>query len=189
MAGVNPDYTNARSADGPTVYAWLIARIPLRSRLLKDDSLSKIARSWRQPCNGSKERLVAVEILDRWLTPVGIHLSELPDECWRWTPPRIVRRDECEAVCSEWLDGTPARVLARRYGVDRATVAAWVDDLRYLRDLTRMDEPKGQQADGHGEPVVPHPDRAGRNGRPAEPPAPPTISSQAPVADLEGVAA
>lgn len=188
MAGVNPDYTNARSADGPTVYAWLIARIPLRSRLLKDDSLSKIARSWRQPCNGSKERLVAVEILDRWLTPVGIHLSELPDECWRWTPPRIVRRDECEAVCSEWLDGTPARVLARRYGVDRATVAAWVDDLRYLRDLTRMDEPKGQQADGHGEPV-PHPDRAGRNGRPAEPPAPPTISSQAPVADLEGVAA
>lgn len=184
---MKPDYTTARSADGPTVYRWLCERLPIRGNALKGDPLADTARSWGCCNQGAKVRLVAVEVIDRWLTPVGIHLSELPDECWRWTPSRVNRREACEAVCSEWLDGTPARELARRYRVNRATVAEWIRDLRHLRDLTRMDEPKGQQADGHGAPV-PHPDRVTANGR-SQAPGATHISSPAPGADLSEVAA
>lgn len=179
---MTPDYTNARSADGPTVVKWLASRISIGR---SEDPWASTVWSWNHA-----NRLVGVEVLDEWLTPVGIHLSELPEDCWRWgragSPIRL--RDLCERVVSEWLDGAPRKPLARRYKLHPQTVWGWTHDLRYLRDLTRMDEPKGQQADGHGAPV-PHPDRAGRNGRPAEPPAPPTISSPVPVADLEGVAA
>lgn len=176
---MNPDYTNARSADGPTVVEWLTARISVgRSG---DDPWASAVWSWNHD-----GRLVGVEVLDEWLTPVGVHLSELPEDCWRWAragaPIRL--RSLCEQVVSEWLDGVPRKRLAHRYGLRAQTVWDWTHDLRYLRDLTRMDEPKGQQADGQGVPV-PLPDRDLGNGPKSRHRRP--SSSPAPVADLEGV--
>jgi len=183
---MNPDYSNARSADGTIVARWIYERIPLNTVALRRDPLGMAVASWKAPFGEAGDRLVAVEVLDRWLTPVGIHLSELPEDCWRWASPRCQRREVCEAVVSEWLDGTPARVLARRYGVNRDTVAGWLEG---LQDLVRMDEQEDQQADGHGAPV-PHPDRnPTANGRSGKAPGATHISSPAPGADLSEVAA
>lgn len=181
---MNPTYQTARSAHGPTVYRWIAARIPLRCELLKDDPAFYSMRSWRQG-----DRLVGIAVLDHLLTPLGIHLSELDEECWRWAAPGVSGkyRRICEAVVSEWLDGASIRSLSRDHGICRETVERWTEG---LQDLARTDgRAKGQQADGHGAPV-PHPDRARGNGQPGI--AAGVHNSPcagAPAADLEEVAA
>lgn len=131
---MKPDYTNARSADGPTVVAYLREQLPyLRTTKwemgARDDwtEFATAVLSWDRA-----DRLVCVYTLDQWLTPRGITLSELPEDCWRWSSPktRVKDRELCELVVGQFMEGgrSPGR-LARAYGFSRQTVAYWTRDL------------------------------------------------------------
>lgn len=120
---MTPDYTNARSADGPTVAAWISERYPVRSEM-KDDPFAAIVASWNR-----EGRLVDFYTLDEWLTPRGFFLSELPPECWRWAPSKCRHhlRPVCEQIVSEYAEGTHGRnYLARVHGIEHKTVHGWV---------------------------------------------------------------
>jgi len=127
---MKPDYTNARSADGPMVVAYLRKLFPyLRTTKWEtgEDPFIAAVLSWDRA-----DRLVCVYTLDRWLAPNGITLSELPEDCWRWSSPktRVKDRQLCELVIGEYMEGgrSPGR-LARAYGFSRQTVAYWTRDL------------------------------------------------------------
>lgn len=96
------DWITAHYADGPTVAAWLIAHDLDRS----SDNLGRNVRRWR-----SGRRRVSIETLDRYLTPLGIHLSELPAEAWR--------RD---ALVDRLLAGASISAISREFDVHHGTV-------------------------------------------------------------------
>lgn len=127
---MKPDYTNARSADGPMVVAYLRKQFPyLRTTKWQtgDDPFIAAVLSWDRP-----DRLVCIYTLDKWLTPRGVTLSELPPECWRWSSPktRVKDRELAEEVIGKYVDGAGSRdALARAYRLSRHTIAYWTRDL------------------------------------------------------------
>lgn len=124
---MRPDWTNARSADGPTVVAWVAERYPIRSQMQKDDEFAITVSSWNR-----EGRLVDFYTLDQWLTPRGFFLCELPEECWRWAHPKVRThlRPVCEQVLSEYVAGERGRnELARVYQVEHRTVRHWISGL------------------------------------------------------------
>jgi hypothetical protein len=67
------DHTNAKTADGPAVVAWI-------ERCIQTDHLCAASRKrlerWR---NGGQASFWAI---DELLNELGCHPSELPDEVW-----------------------------------------------------------------------------------------------------------
>lgn len=123
---MRPDYTNARSADGPTIYAWMSERYPIKA-LAREDAFAAVVESWNR-----ENRLVDFYTLDEWLTPRGFFLSELPAECWRWTTPKIGihNRPIAEQVIAEYAAGERGRnELAVVYRIERRTVRQWIDGI------------------------------------------------------------
>lgn len=122
---MKPDWTNARSADGPTVKRWLCERFPqLTTEAMKSDPFAAVVASWDRP-----NRLVDFYTLDRWLTPRGLFLCELPDECWRWSAPKCPpsAREACERVVGEYVAGIGGRNdLARVHGVQLRRMDKWI---------------------------------------------------------------
>lgn len=122
---MKPDWTNARSADGPTVKRWLCERFPqITSEAMRSDPFAAVVASWDRP-----NRLVDFYTLDRWLTPRGLFLCELPDECWRWAKPKTPpsARDLCERVVAEYAAGIGGRnYLARVHGIPRRRIDKWI---------------------------------------------------------------
>lgn len=124
---MKPDYTNARSADGPTVVAYLREQLPyLRTTKwemgARDDwtEFATAVLSWDRA-----DRLVCVYTLDQWLTPRGVTLSELPPECWRWSSPktRVKDRELAEEVIGKYVDGAGSQAsLARAYRLSKHTL-------------------------------------------------------------------
>jgi len=124
---MNPDWTNARSADGPIVVDWVATQLPVRTQLMKEDPFSSVVCSWDRP-----GRLVGVFTLDEWLTPVGVMLNELPDECWRWAPPKTPTkmRETAERLIGEYMDGKAGRnEIARANDIPHRTVRKWIEGL------------------------------------------------------------
>ena len=117
------EWHNARLADGPTVSRWVAERLPVMTEVLRDDPFASVIRGWNR-----LDRLVSVAVLDEWLTPVGIHLSELPAGCWRWSSPKmhLRLRPTCEEIVDQWTKGRGRDELSRAYGVDRRVVSRWI---------------------------------------------------------------
>lgn len=119
---MKPDWTNARSADGPTVVEWVAKRVPIRSDLMKQDAFAAVVSSWNR-----EGRLVDFYTLDQWLTPRGLFLSELPEDCWRWSTPktRVHEREIAEQIIAEYVAGRGRYELSRAYNLPPRRVRAW----------------------------------------------------------------
>lgn len=125
---MNPDWTNARSADGPTIAAYVADHYPaLRTEMHKEDPFCITVTSWDRA-----DRLVNIYTVDRWLTPRGHFLCDLPEECWRWSSYRcpIKLRPLCEEVVGLYVRGVAGRnELARVYGLQHRVVRNWIRGL------------------------------------------------------------
>lgn len=83
------DWTNAQSADGPSVVAWLDAH-----NLEWIDTHGATARRIREWRSGSRASIVA---LDKVMIDLDLHLSELPDHVWR--ADKRARFDGSQETC------------------------------------------------------------------------------------------
>jgi hypothetical protein len=78
------DWSNARSADGPRVAAWLRQRLRDPHRMsIVDESVDALTNTARRVRAWEKGENPSVWTLDEHLMRLGVHLSELPDEVWR----------------------------------------------------------------------------------------------------------
>lgn len=123
---MTPDWTNARSADGPTIYAWVSERYPIKA-LAREDAFAAVISSWNR-----ENRLVDFYTLDEWLTPRGFSLADAPADAWRWSSPKITYKNRAlaEQMISEYVAGKRGRCeLARVYRVHRNCVTKWLDGI------------------------------------------------------------
>lgn len=127
---MKPDWTNARSAVGRDVAQWLYARINVGSA--SHDPFATTVGSWN-----TEGRLVGVDCLDRWLTPVSVHICELPEECWRWSRPGTSQTwvPVIEEAVGMWADGAGCSEIGRVLHIPRRRVREWVAEIPGGLDL------------------------------------------------------
>ncbi len=118
------DWTNADHADGPALAAWLTENnyLPSHEHNGPHESLHTAVRRWR---NGDR---ATIESADRWLTYQGLHLSQVPDDCWREPIPRKVsQRDPVRSATAlaAVAMGASYTEAARLIGANRKTVRGW----------------------------------------------------------------
>ena len=128
---MNPE--TAPCINGPKLAAWLRERdrLPIsmsdghgeRRRGDPVESLFRRVDSW---ANGSQADL---ESADRWLTFLGLHISELPDDFWeekrkRKKSKNYSREEKAEVLRLIQGGATPAHV-ARDRGISAKTVWSW----------------------------------------------------------------
>lgn len=178
MARMNPE--TATFLNGPKLAAWLKERDRLPAAVSVNGNPDSLASLWRRIREWEQGDQATIDAADYWLTTIGCHLSELPDDIWE-ARRRTVARPKSDAFerarALGMLDGgATCSEVARALGRSTKSIENWRRQAR--QDLV----PQGQQADGHG--PVSHPDRSGvrpLNGRPAT--APGVLSSLAPGAD------
>lgn len=115
---------NAGHAHGPTVAAWIIksGRLPYDSHDGGPEAAAN--RAVRRWASGES---ASIDCLDRHLTAMGAHLSELPDDCWRRGPvnAREHSEDEVSAALDALESGRPLKQLARELHVAPSTLRRW----------------------------------------------------------------
>lgn len=118
------DWTEAESADGPKLAAWLrqADRLPSTGGCEGEiGSLFNAVSRWER---GERASLCSV---DHWLTMLGLHISQVPDEVWSLETVRSAnsphpRRAEGLEMLEEELS---VREISRRLDVAPATVRSW----------------------------------------------------------------
>lgn len=111
--------------DGPLLFAWLKERGALDGS--GKSSFARIAYRWR---SGDNPSYLAV---DRWLTPRGIHLDEIPDEIAAERVGREPKRRRSPGEIEElrkaarrlMAEGARNFEIARQLGVTPRTVSNW----------------------------------------------------------------
>ena len=130
---MNPDWTNARSADGPTIAAYVAEQYPaLRTEMHKEDPFCITVTSWDRA-----DRLVDFYSVDRWLVPRGFMLCDLPAECWRWSRAKtpIKLRPLCEELVGQYAEGRQPdaalfiRTAYKHYGLQYRVARRWIDGI------------------------------------------------------------
>lgn len=121
------DWTNGEFVNGPKLAAWLKERDRLPEGTKHKDELDWLRRRITYWEKGEQASLAAV---DRWLTYIGCHLSEIPDDLWE---PRKKRRHsshstpERRAMVLAWMDshGASLRATAEHFDMSDRTVRSW----------------------------------------------------------------
>jgi DNA-binding NarL/FixJ family response regulator len=110
--------------DGRGFTYWLDSRRPERLGLLGESTERRLRNA--RALSGQ----LSVHTVDRIVTTLGLHLSDVPDEVWverrprRFHPP--VPPEERERAVRLRLSGTPATEIARTLGVSDRAVRSWV---------------------------------------------------------------
>lgn len=113
------DWTNADFADGPTLAAWFDANVPEGQR---ERMVGSSLRRWR------RGESAGFELVDRHVTALGFHVSELPGGVWRRgrfqgdVPRSKGPRAEALAMLA---DGHRPKDVADRLAVPVGTVRQW----------------------------------------------------------------
>ena len=124
---MNPE--TAPCINGPKLAAWLRERdrLPLEfgARRRKGDPLESL---FRRVEKWSKGEQASIQVADRWLTFIGCHLSELPDDFFedRYSRPRKanpLRKRGIQLV----QDGLDPQEVAEGLGVSRRTIGRWLE--------------------------------------------------------------
>lgn len=123
------DWTNGEWVNGPKLAAWLKERdrlpLPCDDRCTEVEWLRRRINYWE---SGGQASLATV---DRWLSFLGCHISELPDHFWEPMAPRRVRPhstpEERQRVLA-WMEehGANQRKTADEFGLAAKTVESWV---------------------------------------------------------------
>lgn len=128
---MNPE--TAPCINGPKLAAWLRERdrLPLslvgaRRRGSSGDPIESLYRRLHAWSNGEQAR---VEVADYWLTMIGCHLSELPEDFFEERNPRPRKNKNPNRLRALQLlgDGLSVHEIARGLKVDRRTVGRWRD--------------------------------------------------------------
>lgn len=124
-------WQNAGSANGPLVAAWFRQRDRMPTCGRKDgfyDADDSIASLHSAVSRWERGTPASLKSLDHWVTFIGCHLSELPDEVWRAEKLEQSngkphpRREEGFRLIAEGLNNYE---ISRRLGVARSTVRKW----------------------------------------------------------------
>lgn len=117
-------WENARYALGPKLAEWVNAQPGLI-----DDMVMRFGEQGRRTVHrwAFEQRVVPVEAVDRWLTPVHCLLSELPADVWTDEKPSYAHHsDETKRKAVELrLAGESQSSVARKLGVSPRSVKLW----------------------------------------------------------------
>lgn len=125
------DWTNGVYLNAPRTAAWFEGWIRKRyglgpsETMHAGDEITRALHAWR-----AGDRAPTVWALDRMLTKLGGHISEIPDHLWIEAKPNGRRYDEetkAKAVRAVEL-GEPAATVARRCGVSPKSVRKWAQE-------------------------------------------------------------
>ena len=107
--------------DGPDLYEWILKRCPYikgdREGILGYTHSRSMVR-WR---SGERAHYATA---DRLLTLLGLHISEIPDEIWRWA-----KRRKKEKGLEHLRNGKSVKQVAQWVGARESTVYNWKAEL------------------------------------------------------------
>lgn len=119
-------WENAEYASGPKLAEWVNSRPGLVDDLVLHfgEQARRTVHRW-----GHDQKTVPIEAVDRWLTPIGCLLSDLPDDVWTEDRPDYSRLSEeiKEQAVQLRLAGESQAAVARRFGVTPKSVKRWVE--------------------------------------------------------------
>jgi len=103
--------------DGPLLFEFVMKRAPHivgnRQGVL-GETMSRTMARWR---SGERAHYATA---DRVLTKLGLHLSEIPDEFWRWT-----KSEKKERGLRHLRNGKTPKQVSAWTGVSQVTVRKW----------------------------------------------------------------
>lgn len=142
-------FENATHAHGPTLAAWV------RAQRTYDPGNHPIAG--RRVSAWAHGETPPFDTVDRVLTAFGLHVSEVPDECWRYrkraTRPRVDWERRRIAIAAYDRHGNLS-AAAREAKVSQRSLRRWLGvDLAPSRDIETQrkgasDSPSGGTGDG-----------------------------------------
>jgi hypothetical protein len=107
--------------DGPMLFDFVMKKAPQlvgqREGVL-GETLSRTMSRWR---SGEHAHYATA---DRLLTQLGIHLSEVPEEMWRWS-----RSDKKHLGIKHLKNGHSKKQVAEWMGVAKRTVETWQTEI------------------------------------------------------------
>jgi hypothetical protein len=122
------DWTNAEAADGPKLAEWLEdGRMPPPRRWTEEDSLPQNLR--RRVTAWKTGEQASFGCVDKYLTFLGYHVSELPDDVWVPKHPRVTKQGHPAEVRERALtllrEDPSCRRVGRKIGVSERSVRSW----------------------------------------------------------------
>lgn len=113
--------------DGPMFHDWILKKAPHiigdREGILGYTHSRSMMR-WR-----SGERC-HYSTADRLLTQLGLHLTEIPEEIWRWA-----RHEEKEKGLAHFRNGKSVKQVAAWFGIRKSTATKWkIEADRHKKD-------------------------------------------------------
>ena len=129
------DPVNDPCINGPKLAAWLKERDRLPVSLVgarrRGNSGDPVENLWRRVNRWSEGEQASLETADKWLTLIGCHLSELPDDFWEDARPRhkggyrVYSEFERRRALQLLDDGLSPSEVARGIGCSPKSVALW----------------------------------------------------------------
>ena len=119
------DWMDAEWANGPKLAEWIRARMP--SEIVSKD-INVLARRVRYWELGEQ---AAFDTVDTYLTRLGHHVSELPNDVWEESNPKrkcrhIYSPGERQEFVKVVQGGVTPSQMAERIGVSAHTIRQWV---------------------------------------------------------------
>ena len=127
------DPVNDPCINGPKLAAWLKERdrmpVSLVGARRRGNSGDPVENLWRRVNRWSEGEQASLETADKWLTFIGCHISELPDDFWEEKNDRRRGRNYSEFEKRRALqlldDGLSPSEVARGIGCSPKSIALW----------------------------------------------------------------
>lgn len=128
------DWTNATHAHGPALAEWMEQGDRLPEQFGHNQTGDRCQSLLRAVSRWARGENPSFESVDRWLTFIGYHPSEVPDECWTNTPSNVLRGGkrhfhppEIRArAIEEYVRSGNVKDAAMRAGVGATTLRTWI---------------------------------------------------------------